>query len=664
MKNLLISRSKAKDEFALAINKIETCSQINFAFAVQTLESLRHKHAAIPSFRVLFQYFEELQQMKEGKVNNMWTVTKGICDFVFTIYLDTMKSQKKTWKYDRLLQEHAQYLLTKFNASAQPIRKQADHYLSQILDRFPNILWNYEFIKTSLEILEIQKHYLYQRQEGVSQRVTLSGTCLDLVIARTVEERQAILNDFTNRTKQFISESIKIAANTTRSHLMHYIDTKNERSCATASHPGLKIAMDFLVTHPKQEASNAAAHDQGNLASFMILRSKFLGEARGMAISLKELGKSPNELQLKYARNLLQDKNTDEAFINDLFRMSAMLIMCDNNSDVSFMLKAVCSGFLNHFTEQSVNNSIACWEWILSARNDLSLQLFMYICEAWHGSKDRKLGIFSAEEPALSPTTFTRGAEFKSNLPFVLPHNLLVQFFEQKFATFKFSDLELIDMLYNLIGRSLYSEKLSHNPNLTLESHPIMNRSLGAVGVRFRILSLGLHILHFFFPKIDSLDSAQAVYQKRIISCAFEYFTRTALPPTQSRNNLREDISALIDFFVLLRAEKTRVGAGIEEIKRREGGSKKMSSGRVELKYVLSKLLLLNLLVWTEIERLTIWFSPLKLPLDDAKFKQWPKLLNVISPLLGQTQQDKFWVEYTALAWSQSPELAVHLPSR
>ena len=126
----------------------------------------------------------------------------------------------------------------------------------------------------------------------------------------------------------------------------------------------------------------------------MILRSKFLGEARGMAISLKELGKSPKELQLKYARNLLQDKNTDEAFINDLFRMSAMLIMCDNNSDVSFMLKAVCSGFLNHFTEQSVNNSIACWEWILSARNDLSLQLFMYICEAWHGSKDRKLGIF------------------------------------------------------------------------------------------------------------------------------------------------------------------------------------------------------------------------------------------------------------------------------
>ena len=43
---------------------------------------------------------------------------------------------------------------------------------------------------------------------------------------------------------------------------MHYIDTKNERSCATASHPGLKIAMDFLVTDSKQEASNAAAHDQ------------------------------------------------------------------------------------------------------------------------------------------------------------------------------------------------------------------------------------------------------------------------------------------------------------------------------------------------------------------------------------------------------------------
>ena len=99
--------------------------------------------------------------------------------------------------------------------------------------------------------------------------------------------------------------------------------------------------------------------------------------------------------------------------------------------------------------------------------------------------------MFSVENPAQSPTTFTRGVEFKSNLPFVLPHNLLVQFFEQKFATFKFSDFEVIDMFYNLIGRSLHSEKASNNPNLTLETHPIMNRSLGAVGVRFRILSLG-----------------------------------------------------------------------------------------------------------------------------------------------------------------------------
>ena len=104
--------------------------------------------------------------------------------------------------------------------------------------------------------------------------------------------------------------------------------------------------------------------------------------------------------------------------------------------------------------------------------------------------------------------------------------------------------------------------------------------------------------------------------------------------------------------------------SGMEEIKRKDGGSKKMSSGRAELKFVMSKINLLNLLVWTEIERLTIWFSPLKLPLDDAKFKQWPKLASVISPLLNQSLTDKFWVEYTSLAWGQSPELAVHLPSR
>ena len=255
LKTQLISRTKAKEEFYHSILKIETSSQINFAIAAITLESLRHKHASIPSFRVIFQYFEELQLMKEGKINNMWTVTKGICDYVFTIYLDTMRCQSRNMAHENLLKEHSQYLLIKFNDPAHAIRKQADHYLSQLLTEFPNILWNYNFIKTSLDILELQSMHIQQRQEGIALKTPVSETGLELVHTRTTEERQATLNDFTERTRSFILAAVQSAGNTTKSHLMHYIDTKDEQICSTSSHPGWGLAMDFLVNNPQNDFS-------------------------------------------------------------------------------------------------------------------------------------------------------------------------------------------------------------------------------------------------------------------------------------------------------------------------------------------------------------------------------------------------------------------------
>ncbi|XP_063720577.1 phosphatidylinositol 4-kinase alpha-like isoform X2 [Symsagittifera roscoffensis] len=661
LKTQLISRTKAKEEFYHSILKIETSSQINFAIAAITLESLRHKHASIPSFRVIFQYFEELQLMKEGKINNMWTVTKGICDYVFTIYLDTMRCQSRNMAHENLLKEHSQYLLIKFNDPAHAIRKQADHYLSQLLTEFPNILWNYNFIKTSLDILELQSMHIQQRQEGIALKTPVSETGLELVHTRTTEERQATLNDFTERTRSFILAAVQSAGNTTKSHLMHYIDTKDEQICSTSSHPGWGLAMDFLVNNPQNDFSFGNTQEQGNIVSFMTRRSKCLGEARGMILSLRELGKSPKELHQKYARELMLKDNSDEVFLNAVFRLSALIIMSEENSETSFMLKTVCCGFLNHFTEQGVNNSIACWEWILSARNDLTLQLFMYICEAWHSSKDRKLGIFSDEKDTQTSSIFTQGSEMPSNLEFVVPHNLLIQFMEQKFATFKFSDHDVVDMLYHLVGQTLHCDSLVKDPNLRLDFKPIMNRSLGAVGVRFRILLLALHLLQFKFPKEDNADKelhSRNVYQKRILNCAFEYFTQSAFPPVQSRDNLREDISALIDFFVLLRSERMRIGRLLEMDKKARAGKKD------ELKLLSSKLNLLNLLVWTEIERLTIWFNPIKLPFDDPKFKQWPKLMTFVSSSMAQINSDKFWSEYTFVAWCICPDLAVHLPSR
>lgn len=62
-----------------------------------------------------------------------------------------------------------------------------------------------------------------------------------------------------------------------------------------------------------------------------------------------------------------------ENFKRAMFRVTALLVS-SRHSDRK-LLNALCMAPVRHFTESTMEAAVACWEWLLAARPDLSAQV-------------------------------------------------------------------------------------------------------------------------------------------------------------------------------------------------------------------------------------------------------------------------------------------------
>ncbi|XP_059147060.1 phosphatidylinositol 4-kinase alpha-like [Physella acuta] len=555
-----ISNLLDNPEVTTLINRLNF-AQCTYLLSVYKLETLRVTHSSDPnSVHGIFEYLEDrfLFLDKLG----MWQCVAAVAEKTFDKYMDELDAKPKTEEKEKQIEAHAQFLLVKFNHTYKRVRMTADKFISKFVSRFPHFLWSGKVLKAMLDILQVVCAALDLDPHEDAPEIQIPDTPYKLRIMENLNSRDQVVKDFSARSSTILQESMKWAPNAVRSHLIEYVLQMNTEAKGLLMHSGLAMATESVLNYAGYKSREGVATLPASLdrrpscvhsesSSFMAnlsIRSRYLGEVNGM-LDMCEDWATIEEKMCEKLHNAYLNGDVAVAKVS-MLRITALQIKRPGISH--HLLQAICWGPVKLFNVEVMEVVIMCWEWMLSARPEFTLEFLCLMASAWQVCADMKLGIFAPDQPRADPLAKAEDQRLAPNPPVVGPHNLWTKFLQERVEISKYSDSAQIQIFLTLLNKSL---------SVTVGKRPsIISRHTAAIGPRYRLLSMGLSLLQ---GDILPNTPAKTVLRERVYSATLDFFCGPPIWPSQQPSELREDINLLISYWQKMHYDKKHLSSNM-----------------------------------------------------------------------------------------------------